>query len=134
MARWMVSGETDSAGTKVSRCRSMSSCWVRRYCGRFMRKLSGRLKGFGDGLVASASQRFHACLGLFELLAALFAQAHAAFEEFERLFERKVARLKFADDLLHFLEGGFEFRYRLYGFVHLLHFNRRKHWAPNEHD
>src|ERR1035441_3236331 len=106
MARWMVSGETDSAGTKVSRCRSMSSCWVRRYCGRFMRKLSGRLKGFGDGLVASASQRYPPCLGVSDLLAVLSAQAPAAFEDLDQPYERKVARLKFADDLLHFLEGG----------------------------
>ncbi len=92
--------------------------------------LFGWLERLGRGLIAAADQRFHAGFGLFELLAALFAETYAAFEEFERAFERQVARFEFANDLFHFLERGFELRYRLFDF-HSLHFNRQESGAAD---
>src|SRR5215472_3870698 len=129
MARWMVSGGTDSPGTRRSRWRSMSSCWVRRYSGRFIRFLFGWLKWFGQRFVAAPDQRFNAGFGFFELSAALVAEGDAALEELEGAFEREVAGFQFANNFFQFGKREFEFRYRLYFIGHLLHSNAGRDWG-----
>jgi hypothetical protein len=59
-------------------------------------------------LAGTAHEDLDASLGGFELLAAAFAELHAAFEELDGALQRKVARFHFADDLLELLETGFE--------------------------
>ena len=55
-----------------------------------------------------ADEHFDARFGLFQLLAAGVAEAHAAFEEFERALQRQIAGLQFLDDFFQFVEAGLE--------------------------
>src|SRR5689334_18242545 len=63
---------------------------------------------FGGRLAILADQYFNASLGFFQLFTAGIAQSHAAFEQLERTFEREVASFQLFDDLLEFIETGFE--------------------------
>ena len=58
--------------------------------------------------VALADQHFDARLGLFQLLAASFAEPHSFFEQLERALQRQVAALHFLDDQFELLESGLE--------------------------
>src|SRR5712692_7795781 len=63
---------------------------------------------FGLQLSVFPDQQLYAGFGLFELLAAGFAQRHAPFEQLERSFKLQVAGFQFLDYLFQLVETAFE--------------------------
>jgi len=88
-------------------------------------RLFGWLKRFGDGFIAAPDQHLDTRLGFLELLAALLAQLHAAFEQLERSFQGKVALFQFAHGFFELFERFFKSQDGLFGVSHSLHFTLR---------
>jgi hypothetical protein len=68
---------------------------------------SGRIR-LGLDFAFFADEHFDAGFGLFQLLAAGVAEAHAFFEEFQGALQGEIAGLQFLDDLFQFVEAGLE--------------------------
>ena len=109
MARWMVSGRRGFRRHQAVQLRIHQPLLPGEVFAQVhaFSDFSGR-NGSAAILPSLRMQHFDARFGLFQLLAAGIAEAHAALEELERALQRQVAAFQFLDHLFELVERGFE--------------------------
>ena len=107
MARWMVEGSCDSGGNPAVERRVDPLLLVRDVFWSSVHSLS-RPERLRLHFARAANQDLDARFGFFQLLAAGFAQLHAAFEQFQGALQRKLAAFHFLDDGFQLLESSLE--------------------------
>src|SRR5271163_2662716 len=110
MARWMVAGFSDSAGTHRSSAWSTRFCCAAVYSSSVIRAGLGLCiaEWLGLHFARAAHQDFNARFSLFELFTAGFAELYAALEKLQGALQGKVAALHFLHNGLERLETSFK--------------------------